>query len=62
MKCDNRDNETRLTMFQLLKLFVDFDENLNVFLKDKESSFFESSLKKDDELSDVNDVFLQAIN
>ena len=49
-------------MFQLLKFFVDFDENLNVFLKNKKSFFFESLSRKDDELNDINNVFFQTIN
>ncbi len=49
-------------MFKLLKLFVDFQESLNVFQKDEELLVLNNSSEEDDQLSDVADVALHAVD
>jgi len=49
-------------MLKLLKLFVDLDKDLNLLLKDKRSFAIRSSLKHDDDLSEVINVAFYAIN
>jgi len=52
----------RLLMFKLLKLFVDFQESLNVFRKNEELLVLDDSSEEDDQLSDVADVALHAVD
>ena len=52
----------RLSMFKLLKLFVDFQESLNVFRKDEELLALDDSSEEDDQLSDVANVALHAVD
>jgi len=49
-------------MFKLLKLFVDFRESLNVFRKDEELLALDDSSEEDDQLSDVADIALYAVD
>jgi len=49
-------------MFKLLKLFVDFRESLNVFRKGEELLALDDSSEEGDQLSDVADVALHAVD
>jgi len=49
-------------MFKLLKLFVDVRECLNSLMKDERLSFIKISSEEDDDLSEIIDIALHAVN
>ncbi len=59
---DDDEDEARLMMLKLLKLFVDVRECLNSLIKDEWSSFIEVSSEEDDDLSEIIDITLQTVN
>ncbi len=59
---DDNEDEVRLMMLKLLKLFIDVRECLNSLMKDEWLSFIEISSEENDDLSEIINIVLQTVN
>ncbi len=59
---NNDENEARLTMLKLLKLFINVRECLNSLMKDEWLNFIKISSEENNDLSEIIDIALQTVS